>query len=95
MRNRLILAALIVGAAAVHNAHHQFIKLGSYSLKAQSAVKIPISNSRFVRSENAITRDRVADISVISAPGRTHIDTTLVGMHDALRCSVAVGRCAE
>jgi hypothetical protein len=59
------------------NAHDLFIKLESYFLEPNSSVTIPVLNGSFVLSENAIMRDRVIDISLVSPAGRTHIDTTM------------------
>ncbi len=77
MRIRVILTvSLLVGVTALLNAHDLFIKLDSYFLQPHSRVTIPILNGSFVLSENAIMRDRVTDISVVSAAGRIRIDTT-------------------
>ena len=72
----LMLLAMAVVATSVVSAHDLFIKLESYHLEPNTEVTIPILNSSFVLSENAIMRDRVIDISLVSADGRTHIDTT-------------------
>lgn len=77
MRFRVTLVlTLILCAASLLDAHDLFIKLESYFLTPHTSVSIPILNGSFVSSENAIMRDRVIDISLVSAAGRTHIDTT-------------------
>jgi hypothetical protein len=77
MRYRVTLVlALTLSAASLLNAHDLFIKLESYFLAPHTSVTVPILNGSFVQSENAIMRDRVIDISLVSAAGRTHIDTT-------------------
>jgi hypothetical protein len=77
MRYRVTLVlSLTLCAASLLNAHDLFIKLESYFLAPHSSVTIPILNGSFVSSENAIMRDRVIDISLVSAAGRAHIDTT-------------------
>ncbi|UCG86761.1 MAG: DUF4198 domain-containing protein [Gemmatimonadota bacterium] len=77
MRIRVILSlALLVASTTLVNAHDLFIKLDSYFLQPHSAATIPILNGSFVLSENAIMRDRVIDISMVSSNGRVHIDTT-------------------
>jgi hypothetical protein len=68
--------ALVFGAASLLKAHDLFIKLESYFLAPHTQVTIPILNGSFILSENAIMRDRVIDISVVSAAGRARIDTT-------------------
>jgi len=45
-------------------------------VEPHSTVTIPVLNGLFDISENAIMRDRLLDISVVSTGGRTHIDTT-------------------
>lgn len=77
MRFRVILIlSLLLCAASLVNAHDLFVKLESYFLAPHSSVTVPILNGSFVQSENAIMRDRVIDFSLVSAAGRTHIDTT-------------------
>ncbi len=77
MRFRIILtSSLLVGFASLLSAHDLFIKLESYFLNPNTQVTIPVLNGSFVLSENAIMRDRVIDVSVVSADGRTRIDTT-------------------
>jgi len=77
VRFRIIMTlGLLVGFASLLSAHDLFIKLDSYFLAPNTQVTIPILNGSFVLSENAIMRDRVIDISVVSAAGRTRIDTT-------------------
>ncbi|NIM52838.1 MAG: DUF4198 domain-containing protein [Gemmatimonadales bacterium] len=77
MRFRVILASsLLVCAASLLNAHDLFIKLETYFLTPHSSVTIPILNGSFIHSGNAIMRDRVTDISLVSSSGWTHVDTT-------------------
>lgn len=57
-------------------AHDLFIKLDTWFLQPNTAVTVRVLNGTFAKSENWITRDRVADISVVSPAGRTRIDTT-------------------
>ncbi len=75
LRVTLILSVLLCAASLV-NAHDLFVKLESYFLAPHTSVTVPILNGSFVSSENAIMRDRVIDISLVSAAGRTRIDTT-------------------
>ena len=77
MRFRVTLVlSLLLCAVSLLDAHDLFIKLESYFLTPHSSVTVPILNGSFVKSENAIMRDRVIDISLVSAAGRTRIDTT-------------------
>ncbi len=77
MRIRLTLVlSLLLCVASLLNAHDLFIKLESYFLTPHTSVSVPILNGSFVSSENAIMPDRVIDISLVSAAGRTHIDAS-------------------
>ncbi len=77
MRFRVtVVLSLLLCATSLLNAHDLFIKLESYFLTPHTSVSVPILNGSFVSSENAIMRDRVVDISLVSAAGRTRIDTT-------------------
>jgi hypothetical protein len=62
--------------ASLLAAHDLFIKLDTYFLEPNTAVTVQVLNGTFGKSENWITRDRVADISVVSPGGRAHVDTT-------------------
>jgi uncharacterized GH25 family protein len=77
MRFRIasIAGGLAVIAALAH-AHDLFIKLDTYYLDPGQAVEVHVLNGTFGVSENAITRDRVVDISLVSPSGRTRLDTT-------------------
>ena len=75
MRFRVLLTlCVLIGATSLVYAHDLFVKLDSYYLEPNSSVTIPILNSSFILSQNAIMRDRVIDISLVSAAGRTHLD---------------------
>ena len=76
MKGRILLAlALLVGSATLAYGHDLFVKMDSYFVEPHSTVTIPVLNGLFDISENAIMRDRLLDISVVSTAGRTHIDT--------------------
>jgi len=68
-------AALTLGASLLY-AHDLFIRLDSYFLAPNAAVTVRVINGTFFKSENWITRDRVTDIAMVTAAGRTRIDTT-------------------
>ena len=71
-----ILTALLLLVAATLDAHDLFLRLDSFFVRPASAVQIRVLNGTFSKSENAITRDRLSDISVVGPAGRTHLDTT-------------------
>lgn len=77
MRTRMLLAVMtLFVCSSLLIAHDLFIKLDSYFVSPNSEVRIPILNGVFNLSENAITPDRVPDVSVVNASGREHLGTT-------------------
>lgn len=78
MRMRtLTLIGLLALVAAVVNAHDLFIKLDSYFVNPNTRVRVPMLNGTFLVSENAITPDRMLDLSVVSEGKRRRLETTL------------------
>jgi hypothetical protein len=75
-------AALAAGAlavlASVLSAHDLFIKLDTYFLAPGAAVTIPVLNGTFTKSENAIERRRIADLSLVTPGGLSALDTSVV-----------------
>ncbi|MBK6797274.1 MAG: DUF4198 domain-containing protein [Acidobacteria bacterium] len=65
----LLCACLLVAA----NAHDMFLKFDSYFLNPNSRATVRLINGTFRTSENAVTRDRMADVSLVKPAGeRTH-----------------------
>jgi uncharacterized GH25 family protein len=66
-RTLAVLASVLFLAVstAVAAAHDLFIKMDSYFLHPSTPVEIPIINGTFELSENSITVDRVADVSLV------------------------------
>jgi hypothetical protein len=76
---RLLLALCCVAlTASTLFAHDMFLKLESYFLPPDAAVTVPLLNGTFTTSENAIARQRIADISVLGPAGRVSFDTGVV-----------------
>ena len=70
--------ALFLGLAfalTLASAHDLFIKMDSYFLPPGTPVEVPIINGTFELSENSITVDRVADISMIHQKSRKKLGT--------------------
>jgi uncharacterized GH25 family protein len=67
----LALGLLTLSAVAAF-AHDLFIKMDSYHVPPRTEIRVPIINSTFTLSENSITADRVADVSVVVDGERTH-----------------------
>jgi uncharacterized GH25 family protein len=77
MRSRIaILTIVLLLIASTLNAHDLFLRLDSFFVGPESVVVIKVLNGTFSKSENAITRDRLRDVSVVGPLGRSHIDTT-------------------
>ena len=93
MKSRVgILTALLLLVAATLDAHDLFLRLDSFFVRPASAVQIRVLNGTFSKSENAITRDRLSDISVVGPSGRINLDTTAwEAKGDASRLNVRTG----
>jgi len=85
----LVLALAALGVAAAASAHDLFVKMDSYHLPPGTPVQVPIINGTFQSSENSITPDRVADLSLVTQGRRAKLgmdtwnaerDTTFVGL---------------
>jgi hypothetical protein len=68
------LSAFMLCATALY-AHDFFFRADNFLIGANSVVRVRALNGTFSKSENSITRDRLRDISVVSASGRVHPDT--------------------
>jgi hypothetical protein len=78
MKSRVaILTVLLLLVAATLEAHDLFLRLDSFFVRPASVVRIRVLNGTFSKSENAITRDRIRDISVVGPAGWKHLDTTV------------------
>ncbi|MEQ1693187.1 MAG: hypothetical protein ABMA00_17990, partial [Gemmatimonas sp.] len=76
MRNRLIPVAMLLAMTATSlAAHDMFWRLSSYFVATNSAVRMPVLNGTFSKSENSIEWKRVADLSVLSPTGRVTMDS--------------------
>lgn len=72
-----LLAGLLTAAAGALNAHDLFIKLDSFFVEPNTQIQVPVLNGTFSVSENAITSDRVLDLSLVSGGSRKRLATTL------------------
>jgi hypothetical protein len=68
------LVALLLSAAAPLTAHDLFFRPIAFHVEAGSSVTIPVLNGTFSRSENAVARDRLADLALVGPGGRKAID---------------------
>jgi hypothetical protein len=77
LRTLLVLSALATTTAALR-AHDLFLKLNSYFLPKDTAVRVPILNGTFSKSESVVARDRIASLTLVGPGGSTALDTTAI-----------------
>lgn len=65
---------LLIGLVAF-SSHDMYLKLDTYFLQPDSPASIMLFNGTFDTSENAISRDRMIDISLIGNGKRIQVDT--------------------
>jgi len=65
MMRRVFIACLLALTAFGASAHDMFLVLSEHSLPPESAVSVALYNGTFDKSENAIARDRMTDVSVV------------------------------
>jgi hypothetical protein len=90
MRHALGAAFLLVIAASTLAAHDLFLKPFSFFVEPGSDARVRVLNGTFTKSENAVARNRLRDLSVVSATGVEHPDTA--AWSDAGDTSVLVFR---
>ncbi|MYH52032.1 MAG: DUF4198 domain-containing protein [Gemmatimonadetes bacterium] len=66
------LAVLTVVIVTAARAHTLFLKLDSFFLEPNSTATVALINGDFDKSENAIARDRMLDVSVVGPAGVVH-----------------------
>ncbi len=66
---------VIAVAAGVARAHDLFFRADSFVVAPNSIVRLRALSGTFSQSENSVSRDRLRDLSVVSAAGRSHPDT--------------------
>jgi uncharacterized GH25 family protein len=68
---------LLVALSAMPFAHDLFLRPDAFFLKPGAAIDAKVFSGTFSKSENAITRDRLADLSIVTPSGREAIERTL------------------
>lgn len=79
--NRTLKTCAILGAgvliALAARGHDMFLVLDDHDLAAHSPARVDLYNGTFDKSENAIDRDRMIDVSIVSGEGTvTHPETS-------------------
>lgn len=76
MKRQIILASLmLLASAASLAAHDLFLKLERFFVRPESTVRIYVLNGTFSKSEGAVTRDRLRDLSLVTSDGVRRLDT--------------------
>jgi Domain of unknown function (DUF4198) len=88
-----LLTALLLLFAATLEAHDLFLRLDSFFVRPESTIVIRVLNGTFSKSENAVTRDRLRDISVVGPASWSHLDTSAwEAAGDTSRLNVRIGQ---
>ncbi|WP_020571479.1 DUF4198 domain-containing protein [Neolewinella persica] len=66
----------VLAAVALFSSHDMYLKLDSFFLQPNTAANIQLFNGTFDKSENAIARNRMIDVSLVGNGTRTKVDTT-------------------
>lgn len=89
----LSVTLMLLLTAGALDAHDLFFRLNSFFVRPESTVQIAVLNGTFSKSENAVTRDRLQDISVVGPSGREHVDTTAwEARGDTSRLNLRIGK---
>ncbi len=94
MTRRLIAPAFMLAATAgTLAAHDLFLRAENYFVPPDATVRLQVLNGTFSKSENAVTKDRLRDLSIVSPSGTaTPLDTSgWVAAGDTSIVSVRVG----
>lgn len=71
---RASVVAIVLLVAVPLFAHDMFLRLEQFFVAPNSTVNVRLFNGTFILSENSITPDRLADVSVVSPAGRVRVD---------------------
>lgn len=75
-RTLTLTGILVASAVTVAAAHDMFLRPTRHLAPENAEVRIRVLNGTFVRSENAIARNRIADLSVVMPTRRMALDTS-------------------
>lgn len=66
----------VLAAVVLCSSHDMYLKLDTFFLQPNAAANIQLFNGTFDKSENAIARNRMIDVSLLGNGTRTKVDTT-------------------
>ncbi len=88
----LVVVAALASGAGTLAAHDLFLRLNHYFLPANTAVRVPVLNGTFRKSESVVARDRVAGLTLVGPGGSASLDTTtLTARRDTSFISLRTG----
>jgi uncharacterized GH25 family protein len=77
MRHRIVIAAvLLLVVAGSLAAHDLFLRPENFFVAPSGTISVRVLNGTFSKSENAVARERLRDISVVTPDGLMHPDTS-------------------
>lgn len=76
MRRTLVATLFLTLGAGILAAHDLFLKLDSYFVPTESAVRVTVLNGTFAASEAPVAPDRLRDLSLVGPDGRTALPTS-------------------
>jgi uncharacterized GH25 family protein len=77
MKGRIAIAAVVLLVASGSLAAHDlFLRPDSFFVAPGGTITVRVLNGTFSKSENAVARDRLRDISLVTPDGVTHPDTS-------------------
>lgn len=71
MTRRLLVPLMLVATAGTLVAHDLFLRAESYFVPPNGTVRLQVLNGTFSKSENAVTKDRIRDLSIVNPSGTT------------------------
>jgi len=77
MKRRIVIATvLLLVTSASLAAHDLFLRPDSFFVAPDATISVRVLNGTFSKSENAVARERLRDISVVTPDGVNHPDTS-------------------
>lgn len=73
-RTIALASGLVVSTGAPLSAHDLFFRPSTFVVRPGSTVVVDVLNGTFSSSENAVARERLADLSLVTPAGRTALD---------------------
>jgi len=71
MKRRFLVPILLLISGGTLAAHDLFLRAENYFVAPESTVRLDVLNGTFSKSENAVTKDRLRDLSIVTAAGVT------------------------